>query len=203
MDAPELAPWDPMSPREAAIEFTAWPHPWWVAGGWAIDLLLGRQTRPHGDLDIIVLRRDQARVRDLLSTWDVYAADPPGVLRRWPIGEILPEHVHDVWCRRRPGAAWELQLMIEDTDGDEWVFRRDPRVRRSIESLTGRASTADLPVLSADVQLLYKSRDARAKDLADLEAVGPHLTSSERDWLRCALGIVSPGHPWISLLRSM
>jgi len=31
---------------------------WCVAGGWAIDMFLGKQTRPHEDMEIVVLRRD-------------------------------------------------------------------------------------------------------------------------------------------------
>jgi len=70
MAGDELGPWDPMMPNEAAAEFGAWTSPWWIAGGWAIDLLLGHQSRDHGDhgdLDILVLRRDQATVRNELS----------------------------------------------------------------------------------------------------------------------------------------
>ena len=33
--------------------------PWYVAGGWAIDLFLGRSTRAHSDVDIAILRRDR------------------------------------------------------------------------------------------------------------------------------------------------
>lgn len=117
-----LGPWDPMVPEDAAVEFGDWAVPWWAAGGWAIDLLLGHQTRAHGDLDILILRRDHGLVRTYLEGWDVCAADPPGVLRRWPLGETLPERIHDVWCRRRPDSAWEFQLMIDDAAGDEWIF---------------------------------------------------------------------------------
>jgi hypothetical protein len=42
----------------------------------------------HSDLVILVLRRDHALVRDQLRDWDVHAADPPGTLRPWPVGEI-------------------------------------------------------------------------------------------------------------------
>jgi lincosamide nucleotidyltransferase A/C/D/E len=28
--------------------------PVWVAGGWGVDLLVGRETRPHRDLDLLV-----------------------------------------------------------------------------------------------------------------------------------------------------
>lgn len=93
MAGDELGPWDPMAPHEAAAEFAGWAVPWWVAGGWAIDLLLGHQSRDHGDLDILVLGRDQAMVREQLRGWDVHAADPPGRLRPWPIGETLPPTV--------------------------------------------------------------------------------------------------------------
>lgn len=30
----------------------------WVAGGWGVDALIGRQTRPHRDLDLAVHRED-------------------------------------------------------------------------------------------------------------------------------------------------
>jgi lincosamide nucleotidyltransferase A/C/D/E len=40
----------------------------WVAGGWAVDALVGRQTRPHGDLDLAVNANHVARLLDLLRS---------------------------------------------------------------------------------------------------------------------------------------
>jgi lincosamide nucleotidyltransferase A/C/D/E len=28
--------------------------PWWVAGGWGVDALVGEQTRMHDDVDVMV-----------------------------------------------------------------------------------------------------------------------------------------------------
>lgn len=28
--------------------------PTWLDGGWGIDALVGRQTRPHSDLDLVI-----------------------------------------------------------------------------------------------------------------------------------------------------
>jgi lincosamide nucleotidyltransferase A/C/D/E len=39
----------------------------WLTGGWGIDALLQEQTRPHKDLDILMLVDDVVRVRDLLG----------------------------------------------------------------------------------------------------------------------------------------
>lgn len=37
-----------------------------VDGGWGIDALIGRQNRPHYDLDIAIPHRDVAKLRQLL-----------------------------------------------------------------------------------------------------------------------------------------
>jgi aminoglycoside-2''-adenylyltransferase len=71
-----LGRWQPWNLDKAATFFAALHVPWWIAGGWAIDLFLGRQTREHEDLDVLMLRRDQQAVRTLLGTWDVQAALP-------------------------------------------------------------------------------------------------------------------------------
>lgn len=199
--ADELDSWQPLRPDDAKTLFEGVSRDWWVAGGWAIDLFVGYESRSHSDLDVLILRADQQAFREHLSDWDVHAANPPGTLRPWPIGETLPAAVHDVFCRPAPTAPWAFQFVIDDADGDDWVFRRDDRVRRPIESLYGRASTPALPVLVPDVQLLYKSRGLRERDIADFETAKPRLSPTERQWLREALTIAAPGHEWIRHLE--
>ena len=58
--------WDPASPHDAARWFARVCAPWWIAGGWAIDTFLDRETRAHKDLDVGVLRRDIGGVLDAL-----------------------------------------------------------------------------------------------------------------------------------------
>jgi len=40
----------------------------YVDGGWAVDAVLGEQTRPHDDLDIVLPHAQVPRLRALLST---------------------------------------------------------------------------------------------------------------------------------------
>jgi lincosamide nucleotidyltransferase A/C/D/E len=46
----------------------------WLTGGWGIDALLGEQSRPHKDLDVIMLLDDMIRMTELLSE-DGYELD--------------------------------------------------------------------------------------------------------------------------------
>lgn len=39
----------------------------WVDGGWGVDALLGRHTRPHRDLDIALRHSDVPKLRALLG----------------------------------------------------------------------------------------------------------------------------------------
>jgi lincosamide nucleotidyltransferase A/C/D/E len=43
---------------------------YWLAGGWGVDALLGRQTRTHGDLDIIIdkFEENEREARHALET---------------------------------------------------------------------------------------------------------------------------------------
>lgn len=40
---------------------------YWVDGGWGVDCLLGEQTRPHGDLDLVLPRPDLPVALELLT----------------------------------------------------------------------------------------------------------------------------------------
>lgn len=197
---PDLGPWDPLTPAEVVEVLGGLGAPWWVAGGWAIDLHVGRRTREHADTDVLVLRHDLPLVQRHLAGWDLHAADPPGTLRPWAPGEVLPAHVHDVWCRPAPTGPWTWQLMVCDAPDGTWTYRRDPRITRPVAELAGPASDAARLVLAPEVQLLHKSARPRPKDEADLLVALPHLDGTRRRWLREALATVAPDHPWLSLV---
>jgi hypothetical protein len=189
-----------MSPEEVTDVLADLDCAWWVAGGWALDLHLGKQTRAHADVDVLLLRDDLTKVRCHLSGWDLHAADPPGTLRPWSEPEVPSAQVQDIRCRRRPSAPWSLQLMIDDAPDGEWVYRRDARIHRPVRELDGPASDARRRVLAPEVQLLQKSANPRVKDEADFHAVRGCLDAAQRGWLRESLALLSPGHPWLAHL---
>jgi lincosamide nucleotidyltransferase A/C/D/E len=66
MDTPEKR-----MPMEAVVDFHDRLHHLgieiWIDGGWGVDALLGRQTRPHRDLDIAIQAKDAPAARALLE----------------------------------------------------------------------------------------------------------------------------------------
>jgi hypothetical protein len=55
---PQLPTWEPLTPEQVAQLLRGVEIPWWIAGGWALDLFMGRQTRAHNDIEISVFRGD-------------------------------------------------------------------------------------------------------------------------------------------------
>lgn len=56
--------------------------PIWLTGGWGIDALLGVQTRPHKDLDVILLVDDVHRLLEILAN-DGYVLKELWSENRW------------------------------------------------------------------------------------------------------------------------
>ncbi|MER6991221.1 amino acid transporter [Saccharopolyspora hirsuta] len=190
-------PWDPASPVEVRELLAEVGVPWWLAGGFAVELALGRSLREHGDIDVLVLRRDQLAVREALRGWELWAADPPGVLRPWRSGEVLPAGVCDVWCRPAADQPWRIQVVLDESDGDCWVSRRNPRLRRDVRSI-GRTGSDGIPYLAPEILLFYKAKDTRPKDEVDFAALLPLLGADQRRWLAGAIRDTFGDHPWLA-----
>ena len=171
---------------------------WAIAGGWAIDLFIGGQTRPHADIDIQIDHADAGILHASLPGWLLYAAH--GVLDLWETGTPLPDEIHNLWCRR-PGRSWEFQLMLGPSTETEWVYRRDNRIRRprgeEVVHIDG------LPVIAPEIQLLYKARlPTLPKDEHDFAQALPRMSPAQRQWLADNLAMLDDDHPWIESLAA-
>jgi hypothetical protein len=179
------------------MRLSAFGGPWGIAGGWAIDLFLGFESRLHADVDVAILRRDQQLLRVRLA--DAHANKVIAhQLTPWRSDEVLASPIHEVHATWPDGAALEFLLNDDDPTAQEWVYRRDARVRRSLRASFRRSR--DISYLAPEIVLLYKSKAASPKDVADFESARPLLTSEQRAWLRQALIVSAPGHPWADIL---
>lgn len=194
----DTARWEPLTPRQLAERLADLGAPWLVAGGWALDLFLGRQTRAHDDVEIAIFRGDEPVLVKRLSGWELFVAEN-GMLARWPPETPLPPGAHELWARERGRDAWQLEVLIEERAGARWTYRRDAAIGLNAADL-GRRSADGIPYVRPDVQLLYKSKQPRAVDETDFLTVLPHLDAAQRGFLAAALWTVSPGHRWIARL---
>jgi hypothetical protein len=192
--------WKATDPHRAAQWLKTSLHPWWIGGGWAIDLFLGETTRAHHDLDVGIFRTDERDVRRLFTDWE-FASAHAGRLDPLSAEQTCPRISHSIWCRPAGADEWVLELVLEESEGNEWVYRRDPRIRLPMSSVSA-GSNSGLPILAPEIELLYKSKATRPKDAHDFAVVAPRLSREARMWLREALAAVAPGHPWIEELDS-
>jgi hypothetical protein len=192
--------WRPSEVVDALAWFGAGPAPWWIAGGRALDLFLGRSSRVHADLDIGVLRRDIREILRGLAGWDIREASG-GILSPLEPGELPRPSVNSLWCRYGGATHWSFELLLDEALGDTWVYRRDPRITRPVREAV-RRSRQNVPFLTPEIQLLYKAKDTRDRDRIDFGNVSPYLDNSARHWLKNALELTAPSHEWIALLNN-
>lgn len=194
--------------RRALATMEGYRAPWWVAGGWSVELHVaaahGHRIRPHADLEISILRRDQRALFDHLAGWQLCAVVRSGVLEDWD-GELLPPTVHQLWARRGPRLPpypdrfvtdpTLLDILLEESEGDLWRFRRHPSITRPLADL-GAATSRGTPFIRPEVSLLYKAKHLRFKDQRDFDATAPTLDPTGRAWLAAALDQAYASHPW-------
>ena len=194
-----MRPADAFAPvMHVAALFSAFDRPWFIAGGWAIDLFLGEVTRTHADVDVAILRRDQRAVRDALPAWE-FEKVVEGRREPWREGEWLNLPVHEIHGHRSGGAPREIELLLNEATDEEWVFRRDARITRPLSKAVLR-TPAGVPFLAPEIVLLFKTKHPKPKDLEDFERARPRLGLRREHWLRGALETCHPRHPWIARL---
>jgi len=189
------------SPVEKVVnEMREVPFEWYISGGWALDLFLGRVARVHHDVDVIVARSQQMELQKHLSERGWKLVTPfEKKLHPWLPHMRLEFPRHQVHAHR-DGSF--IDFLLTDMD-DIWRYRREPSIIRSKERMSLK-SAGGVPYLAPELVLLFKSKNTgnheRLKDQTDFEKALPHLELERRAWLYWALVATSPDHAWIQQL---
>jgi hypothetical protein len=171
---------------------------WWaIAGGWAIDLWLGAQTREHHDVEVVVKRQDQLALRaGLVNEWELRCLDPPGSAWKPWGGERIDLPAFQLQAR---SPSCELDIFLETTRDDYWRFRRNARIERPMSEFT-TITAAGIPIVRPEVQLLYMAKSSEPKNAHDFAVTRPRLDDQAASWLARSLALAHPGHPWLDQL---
>ncbi len=143
---------------------------WFVLeGGWGVDALVGKQTRPHGDLDVTILESDLARTLGVLNGFG-YSEVPD----EWP---GLP--LRTLW--RDPEAREvDVHPIVMDAAGNGWQHFGSPKswTYYSADGLRGAGCIAGRGVrcLTPELQLRHHlGFDWRDVDVHDMRLLQAHF----------------------------
>jgi Aminoglycoside-2''-adenylyltransferase len=174
--------------------------PWWITGGWAIDLAVGQVTRDHADVNVMMLERDEHALRGLTEVDIQLIADgqPPGPWPAWrrlavgpPPGPKPPITGPDRLVLRGEDLPLPAEVIPASAVGAFWVYRRGARIfTRPLADIT--RYWHGIPFLAPEVVLLIKARPGLDQpgadnDQRDFEAARPMLSAGQRAWLKDAL----------------
>ncbi|HET9780654.1 MAG TPA: hypothetical protein VFR33_02660 [Candidatus Dormibacteraeota bacterium] len=169
-----------------------------VRGGWALDLFGGSISREHEDVEITVPAAGFEAIRTAFAG---YEFDVVGAAQRWPLSDKAAfDFMHQTWLRDPATGAYLLDVFREPHEGNTWICRRDPTIRRPYSEVV-RRTDAGLPYVAPEIGLLFKARLARPKDEADFKRTLPLLDEASRRWLRSALERIHPGHAWLARME--
>ena len=194
---------DPLRPRDIHSLLGAGPFQWWIAGGWALDLFIGEQSRPHFDTDVAVGRQDQTLVQEHLPGWDFQYAVPgtsgPVIFKTWKQGEILGREIPGSWARESLASPWRFEFILHEIGQGVWSFRYCPAVQHPVQQLGG-CTAGGIPYLQPEIALLHKAARLREVDEQDFRRVLPALANAQRLQLAKDIRSFSPEHPWLGPL---
>lgn len=189
-------------PADALRLFSDKNIDWWIAGGWALDLFLGKRSREHEDLDIAVLRKDEKQIRNLLNGWHLQIGLGEGKLELTPLSKDkqLRSNREIVWCKPSVDSDWAFELLLSKSEHDEWIFKRNETIRLPLKEIGGVTGDG-VSYLQPEIVLLFKAKTLNTKNQSDFENVYPFLSSKQKNWLKKSISIVHPSHPWLAQIN--
>ena len=157
---------------------------WAIAGGWAIDLFLDKETRDHQDIEIIIPRNDQLKMQKYLKDWSFqYLND--GQLVEWNKDEYLELPFHEIHGGDKNGN--KLEVLLNEVSNEVWKYRRHFEITCPISKLILNSKN-DIPILCPEIVLLYKAKVKMPKDLADLRITLAEMNDDSIAWLKHSIG---------------
>jgi lincosamide nucleotidyltransferase A/C/D/E len=146
----------------------------WLDGGWAVDALLGMQTRPHKDVDIILRVSDLPRLRLILGDRG-YELQPGGTESNFVLADRsgLEVDAHAIVFDRDGNGVYRLE------DGSDWIFPAAGFSGRGVVEGRGvRCLTAETQVLCHAHGYVPSEKDLRDMELLQARfgvELPPHL----------------------------
>ncbi|WP_166243173.1 nucleotidyltransferase domain-containing protein [Paenibacillus turpanensis] len=174
--------------------------PWYIAGGWSIDLFLGRKTREHKDMDLVIFRQYKEEVIEHFHGWDIQMV---------VFGEDRFEQVSRGMNIEKPNYCLHLrkgdefvEILFTDVAEGSVIYRRDESVRMSLDDFVHQ-DRAGRKFVTPEWQLLFKSKSPRLTDEEDFKNIIYSLSIKQLNWLKIALEHTNQNEEWKDQLSKL
>jgi len=157
--------------------------PWFVAGGWAIDLFLDKETRMHDDIEIGIYREHQMKLQKYFEKRKKYYINNKSLIGKhikveWN-KEYLRLPIHELYIEYND---LEIEVLLNERDEENWIYRRNEKIKHNEQSVI--LNTKDgIPYLCPEIVLLYKTKEMREKDIEDIKNASTKMNDSQVKWL--------------------
>lgn len=137
----------------------------WIDGGWAVDALLGEQTREHVDLDIAAEQKDLPALKKFLESRG-YRDTPKEADKMW-----------DLVLTNEEGKEIEVHAFSFDANGK--VVEEEYWNGYSADSLSGTGTIGGQEVRCVSVSQLVKTHDKNKRQLKETDYQDMELLSKK------------------------
>ncbi|MHA7966703.1 nucleotidyltransferase domain-containing protein [Paenibacillus sp. CAU 1782] len=169
-------------------------RPWFIAGGWTIDLAIGEVTRTHKDMDICIFRSDIEYVISYFHDWEIQVAIP-GESRLEPFQSIsdldLPRY-----CLHLFKDEDFIEILATELIEDEVIFRKNRNIKMHINNFI--KGSLERPFVNPAWQLLFKSLGTRTEDEHDFKIYLERMKDKQsKQWLLESMIKTNGNKDWI------
>lgn len=179
-------------------EMSGFKKPWFISGGWVIDIALGKVTREHKDIDICIFREDIEVMLEYFNEWDINVAIP-GEQRL-----VKYESMNDLVLPRYGLHLFRDQAFIEilltERQEDQVIFRKNREITMGLDDFCLKDDEGR-PFVNPVWQLLFKGLGPREEDIHDFYTYLPAMEERDKEWLIEALSTMKPDSEWLEKLR--
>ncbi len=170
---------------------------WMIAGGWAIDLFLGKETRKHDDIEIAIPRIEQKSMKLYLKNWDLEYIESDKAVK-WNNEVYLKLPIHEIQGTYKDN---NIEILLNEIENKKWKFRRNLEIEYPVEN-TIKNTSYNIPILCPEIVLLYKSKSYRNKDEKDLLNTIGNMDNKRLNWLSNAIKKThGTNHKWVSIIE--
>jgi len=143
----------------------------WLTGGWGVDALLGEQSRPHKDLDAILLLDDMVRMGEILGQ-DGYGLKELWSENRWTVDKAGNTTATAYVLHDEEDREFDVHAICLDEHGDgipAWeeagglVFRKEDLAEEGI--IAGHIVKCISPEAQVQCHRGYELPEAHVHDL--------------------------------------